>query len=58
MPSSREKYRQAIEAIIQPDPEDLIKLARKGILPPWYLGDPASKALYTHRGNIRKTRLW
>ena len=54
--SSREKYRQAIEAKYELDSELLINLARKGVLPPWYLGDPISSALY--RGSLRKTRLW
>jgi hypothetical protein len=54
--SSREKYRQAIEAKYELDSELLINLARKGVPPPWYLGDPVSKALY--RVRIQKTRLW
>jgi hypothetical protein len=57
MYSERQKYRQTVENMSRPDPELLLDLDRKGVRLPWYLeiGNNISRS---HKGNIRRTRLW
>lgn len=44
IPESRRSYREAVEAMYQPEADLLIQLSRKGVGLPWYLeiGNPVS----------------